>query len=154
MLAERQRGAGLLAEGLDSCLGIRFGRECTFHLIRAEAWEVLDLPSDQAAVRLAGLHGLPHARDAERLFWREWHHRGLVLGRSVDPERCEGLADPDVCRGVVGELFRDAAATLGWPEVCERAARGQTLLTRAGGEPAYLPSPEVDGWVARSCEER
>jgi hypothetical protein len=153
MLAERQRAAGELTRGLETCGEQRFGRECTFHLIRSEAWAVLDAPAAQAAVRLAPLADLQHAQDAERLFWREWHHKGLVEGRPVDPERCAVLPDPDVCRGVVGELFRDAAAALGWPQVCERVAAGRPALSR-GGEPSFVASPEVDGWLARECPER
>lgn len=154
LLAERQREAGQLAQGLETCAGNRFGRECTFHLIRAEAWAVRDLPATQAVARLDPLRGLPLARDAERLFWRAWHHRGQVLGRPVDPARCDGLAEPDACRGVVGELFRDAGAALGWEAVCERVAAGRPPLTGRGGGPSFVASPEVDGWVARSCPQR
>ncbi len=153
MLAERQRAAGQLAVGLVTCGGQRFGRECTFHLIRSEAWAVRDQPATEAATRLGALADLPFARDAERLFWREWHHRGLVEGRPVDPGRCEGLPDTDACRGVVGELFRDAAAARGWSEVCARVAAGRPPLSRRG-EPSYVSSPEVDGWLDRECPER
>ena len=153
MLAERQRAAGQLAVGLDTCGGQRFGRECTFHLIRSEAWAVLDGSAVEAAVRLEPLEDLPFARDAERLFWREWHHRGLVEGRPVDPERCEGLPDTDACRGVVGELFRDAAAALGWSEICARVASGRPPLSRRG-QSSFVASPEVSGWLDRECAER
>jgi hypothetical protein len=151
MLAERQRAAGDLSLAFRTCRDIRFGRECTFHLIRSEAWSVLAEPADRAAERLVELQDLPFARDGERLFWREWHHRSLVEGRSVDAARCDVLADPTPCRVVVGDLFRDAAAALGWPKICDRVAAGKPPLTLTGGEPAYLASPEVDGWVARSC---
>ncbi len=153
MLAERQRAAGRLDQALDTCKDQRFGRECTFHLIRSEAWQVLTLPAPEAAARLAPLAGLPFARDAERLFWREWHHRSLVQGTPVDPARCQGLADPDACRAVTGELFRDAAAALGWAEVCQRVAAGDPPLQRRG-QPSFVDSPEVAGWLARECGER
>ncbi len=153
MLAERQRAAGDLGRGLATCGAQRFGRECTFHLIRSEAWDVHDGTASQALERVARLGDLPLARDAERLFWREWHHKGLVEGLQVDPARCDVLADPGPCRSATGELFRDAAAALGWARVCARIADGRPPLSR-GGQASFAPSPERDGWLAQECPER
>lgn len=153
-LAERLREAGRVEQALELCGQNRWARECTFHLVRAEAWEGAGGEVRAAEARLGPLRGAQAAQDADRLFWREWHRKHQVEGGTADPARCEALDDPVPCREAVGELFRNAAAALGWEEVCSRVAQGRPPLSVKGGVPAFAPSPEVDLWVAASCPGR
>jgi len=76
LYAERAASDGHLREAFQSCNQTRFGRECSYHLIRQGVRSVLALPPAEAGNLLLAYQDLPWAPDAEWLFWKTyWRQR-------------------------------------------------------------------------------
>jgi hypothetical protein len=88
LYAERQARAGDLGEAMHTCEQTRFGRECSFHLIREGSRAVLDKPVAEAAAATGAYTGMKLAPDAERLFWKSWFRERLQKKKEVDPRDC------------------------------------------------------------------
>jgi hypothetical protein len=101
LYAERVARRGETAAGFAACEGTRFGRECTYHLIREGARAALTLDLPAAAVRAGSYTGLRLAPDAERLFWKSWFHERMRGDQPVDPTECPTAACVDGARETV-----------------------------------------------------
>lgn len=150
-LAEQQAAGGALGQGVATCHHTRFGRECAFHLIRAQARLAVDEPPDQAAARLPALSTSGFTPDYARLFWRERFRAAQGQDRPAAAAECAGLAEPGPCAQAWRELWSQALLALGRAELCARARAGEPVLTLRAGVPAFLPRPEDLAAVAAGC---
>ncbi len=87
--AERAAKAGDLESAFAACDSTqRFGRECSYHLIREVARTVIDRPPAEVGDRAAPYAKLTRAPDAERLFWKAYFRERLASGVAIDPTGC------------------------------------------------------------------
>ncbi|MCB9758241.1 MAG: hypothetical protein H6739_00235 [Alphaproteobacteria bacterium] len=153
LTAEAVLADGHLEAAMAGCRDTRFARECSFHLIRAEAQAAALLDPAEAAAQLASLPVTVVAPDAARLFWREWLRARQSAGRSVDPAACRALPDPAPCDAALMELWLAAISAMPRDRFCAlRAEVGRTPLTLAGGAPAFADDPALVAHADRYCD--
>lgn len=151
-LAEKQAERGDLNGGIHTCMGTRFGRECSFHLVRAQAQASAAESAVQAAARLPSVSGSVFTPDYARLFWRERFRAAQGAGRPADAGDCAAAAQPQPCLDAWSELWSAALKALTPQRLCERLAAGQAVLTLSDEVPAFVPLPEEAQRLAQSCE--
>lgn len=124
--AERAAKADKLPDAIAACNDTRFGRECSFHLLRDAAEAMWSDPMDKVTGFVKTWPSMERAPDAGRLFWRTWHRKRLVERLPVDPTGCPG----DDC-------------LLGARDVIYQSLNG---VAKARG-PDFCLNPPFDGWV-------
>lgn len=124
--AERAAKAGQLPDAIAACNDTRFGRECSFHLLRDAAEAMWEDPMEKVTAFVKTWPSMDRAPDAGRLFWRTWHRKRLVERLPVDPTGCPN----DDC-------------LLGARDVIYQSLNG---VAKARGADFCL-NPPFDGWV-------
>ncbi|MFZ5481314.1 MAG: hypothetical protein ACOZNI_31430 [Myxococcota bacterium] len=150
--AERAAKAGERDAAVAACEATRFGRECTFHLIREGARAVLREDVATATAAIDPWRAVRLAPDAPRLFWKTWFRERLAAKIPVDPTPC---ADED-CRGgardaVYTTMAAVARATEGF---CEAPTPTGTLGDRTLWVDGELTRAWVAEWVRSECLRR
>lgn len=155
LYAERVAAAGDAAAGFAACEGTRFGRHCTYHLIREGARAALERPLAEAAVATDAYAGLRLAPDAGRLFWQTWFRERMSRNHPVDPSGCGALP-----RGVEA-CHQGALDTIELSLQGMARARGHSFCKgpppdgHAGERTLWVRTPETEAWVAafvaRAC---
>lgn len=150
LYAERAAAAGDLPTAIAACETTRFGRECSYHLLRAAARAVVDAPPAEAALRIAPYQGLDDARDAPRLFWKAWFREQGAVDRPIDPTACPDEA----CRAAAREVLLTRLGA--WfsaqgPGACDQPAPTGT----DGARRVWVDGPTtrawVDTWLRTNC---
>ena len=161
--AERANKVGRLDEAFTACETSRFGRECSYHLIREAAWRVIDQPLDQAIAAAAPYRGLARAPDAPRLFWQAFFRETGRLGRTIDPGGCPDADCHSGARDVVfqrlnGLFTADPAAWCAWvpaPGAPLDPALAPPVPSTGEGRPAWadtsLLRELVVSWSRTNC---
>lgn len=153
--AERANKAGRLEDAFTACETSRFGRECSYHLIREAAWRVIDEPLDQAIAAAAPYRGLARAPDAPHLFWQAFFRELGRLGRTIDPSACPDADCRSGARDVVfqrlnGLYTADPAGWCAWvpaPGAAVDPSLVPPIPSTGDGRPAWVDTPEVRGFV-------
>lgn len=161
--AERANKAGRLDEAFAACESSRFGRECSYHLIRQAAWGVIDEPLDEAIAAASPYRGLSRAPDAPHLFWQAFFREIARLGRTIDPRGCPDADCWSGARDVVfqrlnGMASADPAAWCAWvppPGAPVEPDLAPPVPVTGQGRPAWVDSPElrsiVIDWSRTNC---
>ena len=148
-VAERQaeRDFGLAVQ---TCGQTRFGRECSFHLVRQLARQAAE--PEQAEAVASKLGDIPRAPDAQQLFWNEWLKDQRVRGRALSAERCAslGASAKAFCTDALELQVRKLAADLPSERVCAEIDQG-VLLRFDSGEPAIVAPPQLLEELIRGC---
>jgi hypothetical protein len=140
--AERAAKAGQRDAAVAACESTRFGRECTFHLIREGARGVLkeDVPTASAAID--PWRAVRLAPDAPRLFWRTWFRERLAAGTPVDPAGC---ADEDCLTGAREAIYTTMAAVA---RASEDFCGGELPSGQLGDKTIWVDGDRTRAWVA------
>ena len=153
--AEGLQKAGRINDAFGLCGRTRFGRECSFHVIRDTA-KSAQTADGKTLVALSTSLDSPWAADAKELFWKSWHRTAQEAGRVLDTERCRPVQSVDTaaylaCVDGVRVLFVDAARAVDTAVLCERVKRGEPPVVLKGNRPVFQESEFLRGWVAEIC---
>lgn len=143
LAAERLRADGQIDRAIAACQDTRFGRECTFHLIRDEAEHRAALTASEAERGLAQFSDNERAPDAPRIFWQEWFEARTELELASSPADCQGLETQDGCQEGLRRAWRQRVRGVPSRQRCQRLADGEPVLQSADGVATLTPPPEL-----------
>jgi hypothetical protein len=143
LYAEDLAAAGNVPEAITTCGTTRFGRECSFHLVRAAVERVVDQPVATAAEAIAPYRSMPLAPDAPRLFWRTWFRDRYAKDIPIDPSGC---AD-DECRAGAREALYFSLASLA-NMAGDALCGGPRIDGRSGDRALWVDDDVTRAWVA------
>jgi|GEM_PF-3181808 len=153
--AEELQKEGRVDDAFALCGRTRFGRECSFHVIRDTAKSAQNADATTLVALSTSLES-PWAADAKELFWKSWHRMAQEAGHVLDTERCQPVKTVDngaylACVDGVRVLFVDAAKAVGATVVCDRVKRGEAPVVLKGNRPVFQESEFLRAWVAEMC---
>lgn len=143
LAAERLRADGQIEPAIAACQDTRFGRECTFHLIRDEAEQRAALPAVDAQQGLVLFSDNERAPDAARIFWQEWFEARTELELASNPADCVGLDTREGCEEGLRRAWRQRVRGVPTKKRCERVASGAPVLQSEDGRATLTPPPEL-----------
>lgn len=153
LFAERAARAGKLDVAFDACATTHFARECSYHLIREAAGEVVEAPAAEAAKRITPYQALKGAPDAPRLFWKAWHRARVARHIPIDPDVC---AD-DACRSSAREAVLTTLAAMSAARpggFCESGPPSGSSTERTAWVENEVTREWVGRWVENDCARR
>jgi hypothetical protein len=139
--AERASKAGQRDAAVAACEATRFGRECSFHLIREGARAVLLDDVATAAAAVDPWRNVRLAPDAPRLFWRTWFRERLGKGVAVDPTGCP---DEDCLTGAREAIYTTMSAVA---RASKDFCGGALPDGRLGDKQIWVDGERTRAWV-------
>ncbi|MCP4807335.1 MAG: hypothetical protein GY913_32415 [Proteobacteria bacterium] len=147
-LAEQLAETDLRA-GIETCHASQFARECSFHLIRAQARTLASSEPTAAEAGVGNLHDIPRAPDASVLFYEEWHLASRKAGIDASYARCSPLLDERPCVEGLRRLSHKTLRAKG-PPGCDAVALD---VVDQGGDNtgALVPNDEILAELVDLC---
>ena len=148
---ERLRKEGRLEEAFALCESTRFGRECSWHILRDEAHNVHDRSFPEVEAYYKGLPYGKRVPDGEALFWESWFTHRRFLGNKVDRRDCEVLSQPRHCFEGADRTFDETCLMQNRRVFCEKMASGEPLFTLEDGTSAFYVDSYSQGRAEVLC---
>ena len=142
---ERLRKQGKVEEAFRACEQTRFGRECSYHIVRDEARAVVNEPIEAAEEHFNSLPWGKRVPDSDSMFWESWFTHRRYLEMPVDRRSCDALKRRTPCQEGADRTFDEAALGAQRKPLCAALEAGEPPILLDDGSPAFwLDSYSVD----------